>query len=105
MKCYLVLDLKVVNLNDFMTYVKNIPAFLKKHGGKYIVEGVEPILLEGDWHPERLVILEFPSRQAAESFYTDPEVQPMFDVRRNSTVSKLIMADGASWKEQNKIEP
>ena len=98
MKCYLVLDLKIINLEEFMTYVKNMPAYLQKHGGRYIVEGVEPRLLEGDWLPDRLVILEFPSRDAAESFHSDPDIQPLFDVRRNSTVSKLILAEGSSWK-------
>ncbi len=101
MKCYLVLDLKIVDLKQFMRYVQNIPVFIKKYGGRYIVEGVEPTLLEGEWVPQRLVILEFPSRQAAEDFHSDPDVQPWFEIRRNSTVSNLIMAEGTSWHEQN----
>ena len=104
MKCYLILDLTIKDLKEFMRYVKKIPEFLDKHGGRYIIEGVEPKLLEGDWLPERLVILEFPSRQAAESFNSDPEIQPWFDIRRNSTVSKLIIADGCSWKGQAAVE-
>lgn len=104
MKCYLILDLKIVDLKEFMNYVKSIPEFLRKHEGRYLVEGVEPKRLEGDWLPERLVILEFPSRQAAERFNTDPEIQSLFDIRRNSTVSNLILAEGSSWKEQNGID-
>jgi uncharacterized protein (DUF1330 family) len=46
-----------------MKYVAEIPAFIAKHAGKYVVRGTEPTTIEGDWKPDRMVILEFPSAQ------------------------------------------
>ena len=68
--------------------------FIKKHGGRYIVQGVEPEVMEGDWEPERVVVLEFPSKQKAKEFLEDPEAQSLFAIRHNSTTSKLILAEG-----------
>ena len=68
MKAYLVLDLTVNDLAGFRKYVAEIPAHIAKHSGRYIVQGVVPTPIEGDWKPERLVILEFPDRTNAEKF-------------------------------------
>ncbi len=94
MNGYLILDLTVNNFEIFKEYIEKIPAFIKKHGGRYIVQGVEPELMEGDWQPERVVVLEFPSREKAKEFLQDPEAQPLFAIRRKSTTGKLILAEG-----------
>jgi uncharacterized protein (DUF1330 family) len=96
MKAYLVLDLSVNDFGGFRKYIAAIPAFIKKHGGKYIVRGVEPTYIEGDWKPERMVIIEFPERQNAEAFLSDPEIQDLFKVRHDTTTSKLVLVDGCS---------
>jgi uncharacterized protein (DUF1330 family) len=94
MKAYLVLDLAVHDFPGFAPYIAAIPAFIAKHGGRYIVQGVEPTVMEGDWAPERVVILEFPSRDNATAFLADPDAQPLFAVRHRTTTSKLVLVDG-----------
>ena len=94
MNGYLILDLSIKNFEVFKEYIEKIPAFIKKHGGRYIVQGVEPELMEGDWLPERVVVLEFPSTEKAKEFLQDPEAQPLFAIRHESTISKLILAEG-----------
>ena len=95
MKAYLVLDLSVNDFGGFRKYIAEIPAFIAKHSGKYIVQGVQPTTIEGDWKPERMVIIEFPEREKAEAFLSDPEIQDLFKVRHDTTTSKLVLADGA----------
>jgi len=94
MKAYLVLDFAVHDLRGFRPYVSAIPAFMEKHGGRYIVRGVEPTVMEGDWSPELMVILEFPSRDHATAFLNDSDAQALFDVRHKTTNSKLVLVDG-----------
>ena len=94
MKGYLVLDLSIKVLDGFLEYAEKIPAFIEKHGGRYIVQGVVPEKMEGDWSPERLVILEFPSTEKAKEFLADPEAQGLFSLRHKTTNSQLILAEG-----------
>ena len=96
MKAYLVLDLSVNDLGGFRKYIAEIPAFIARHSGKYIVQGVQPTTIEGDWKPERMVIIEFPERQNAEAFLSDPEIQDLFKLRHDTTTSKLVLADGCT---------
>lgn len=94
MAAYLVLDLTVKDLPEFLPYVEAIPAFIAKHGGRYISKGADPTVIEGDWTPQRLVILEFPSRNDAKAFLADPDAQALFARRHRSTTSRLILVDG-----------
>jgi uncharacterized protein (DUF1330 family) len=96
MKAYLVLDFEIHDMAGFMPYVAQIPAKIERHGGRYIVRGVEPTVVEGDWRPPRVVILEFPARANAEAFLSDPDIQDLFKVRHQTTTSKLVLVDGCT---------
>jgi uncharacterized protein (DUF1330 family) len=96
MKAYLVLDLSVNDFGGFKKYIAEIPAYIARHSGKYIVQGVQPTTIEGDWKPERMVIIEFPARANAEAFLGDPEIQDLFKVRHDTTTSKLVLVDGCT---------
>jgi len=96
MKAYLVLDLSVHDFSGFKEYIAEIPAFIARHSGRYIVQGVQPTIVEGDWKPDRLVILEFPQREHAEAFLSDPEIQDLFKLRHATTTSKLVLVEGCT---------
>ena len=95
MKAYLVLDFAVHDLPGFRPYIARVPDYIERHGGKYIVRGAEPKTIEGDWSPERMVIIEFPARENAESFLADPGFQELAKIRHKATTSKLVLVDGA----------
>ena len=95
MKAYLVLDFSIHDLEGFKPYIQNVPAFIDRHGGKYIVRGAEPKSVEGDWSPQRMVIIEFPTRQNAEEFLGDPGFQELAKVRHKTTTSRLVLVDGS----------
>ena len=99
MKAYLVLDFRVTDLPAFMEYVQKIPAFIAKHRGRYLVEGVRPEVVEGDWAPETLVILEFETRENANDFLSDPEVKTLFAIRHRNTDGNLVLVNGGSWRD------
>jgi uncharacterized protein (DUF1330 family) len=96
MKAYLVLELSVNDFGGFRKYIAEIPAFIAKHAGRYIVQGVQPTPIEGDWKPERMIIIEFPQREKAEAFLGDPEIQELFKLRHATTTSRLVLADGCT---------
>jgi uncharacterized protein (DUF1330 family) len=96
MKAYLVLDLAVNDMDGFGTYIADIPALITRHSGHYIVRGVQPTIIEGDWKPERVVIIEFPSRRDAEAFLNDPDSQDLFKIRHATTTSRLVLVDGCT---------
>lgn len=94
MNAYLVLDITIKDFKGFREYIHKIPEFIAKHSGRYIVQGTEPDVMEGDWNPERLVVIEFPSRENAKAFLQDPDAQTLFAIRHKTTTNKLILVDG-----------
>ncbi|MEH6446345.1 MAG: DUF1330 domain-containing protein [Oceanospirillaceae bacterium] len=100
MKSYLILDFIITDLPAFMEYVQKIPPYLSKHAGRYLVEGVTPDILEGDWQPKTIVVLEFETPENANNFLCDPQVKQLFDIRHKNTKSNLIKVNGGSWRDE-----
>ena len=90
------LDLAINDFAGFSPYIAAIPAHIARHGGRYIVQGAEPTVVEGDWTPPRLVILEFPDRANAEAFLGDPDIQDLFKIRHETTTSRLVLVEGCT---------
>jgi uncharacterized protein (DUF1330 family) len=66
---------------------------LPPHPVKVLVATNEATVLEGD-AGERVVVLEFPTREAALAWYQSPEYQAILDKRLNSTKGFLALVDG-----------
>jgi uncharacterized protein (DUF1330 family) len=96
MRAYFVLDITVNDYQRFKKYIEEIPEIIARHGGKYIVQGVEPTPLEGEWNYERLVIIEFPDRANAEALLSDPDAQKLFKLRHDTTTGRMLLADGCT---------
>ena len=65
MPAYIIADIEVSDPTRYEEYRKIAPAAIAKHGGRYLARGGQSAVLEGDWRPGRLVILEFPSLEQA----------------------------------------
>lgn len=100
MKNYLILDFSITDVAAFMEYVENIPEFLAKHNGRYLVEGTTPNVVEGTWQPEKIVLLEFDSEHDANNFLLDADVKELFKIRHKTTNSNLIQVSGGSWRDE-----
>jgi uncharacterized protein (DUF1330 family) len=94
MTAYLIVDITVHDLEQYQGYVSAAPEHVARHQGQYIVRGGNATAAEGDWRPERLVVLEFPSRAHAEALLEDPDYQAVAAIRHASTTSRLVIADG-----------
>ena len=75
-------------------YRKQVPATVEPFGGKIIVRGGTFTTIEGEWTHPRVVVIEFPSRAAAEGWYRSAAYQSIISLRLNSTSSNLIIIDG-----------
>lgn len=93
---YIIANLVIHEKEDYLKYEKGFFPLLKKHGGSFItyddsikhLEGTEP-------RPGRIIIFQFPSEAAADTWYNDPEYQALSEHRRAGTELKsLTMVHG-----------
>jgi uncharacterized protein (DUF1330 family) len=94
MATYLIVGIDVKDPAAFERYRAEVPPFIAKHGGKYLVRGGAFEVVEGDWRPNRVVLLEFPDRAAARAFLDDPGYRPVAEMRYRSADTDIIMVDG-----------
>lgn len=81
MSVYLVADVELLNPVAYREYAEQFDPILETFGGRILVVGGEPTPLEGEWHPHRLVILEFPDRDAVDAWYRSPEYAEIVQIR------------------------
>jgi uncharacterized protein (DUF1330 family) len=66
---------------------------VEAYGGRFAIRGGDIDVLEGNWQPEHLSILEFPSAAQARRWYESPEYQALVDLRRDAHLD-LVIVDG-----------
>ncbi len=95
MAAYLVTEIEITDPAGYEEYRKGVGATLAAYGGRNLVRpGGKMEVLEGDWVPKRLVILEFPSIAQLKAWYDSPEYQEILPLRLKSTPGTLIVAKG-----------
>lgn len=94
MSAYVIGDIEVTDPAGYEEYRKQVLAVVTKYGGKFLVRGGKFTALEGDMPFERIAMLEFPSRKAAEDWYNSPAYQKILPLRLDATECQFIVADG-----------
>jgi uncharacterized protein (DUF1330 family) len=94
MAAYLIADVDVTDAAAFEEYRTKVPATEERYGGRYLGRGGATKVLEGDWEPHRLVILEFPDMASLMNWYNSPEYAPLKAIRERSAKTRIITLEG-----------
>ena len=96
MAAYLVVQINVKDQDEFEKYkVMSAPA-ISAYGGKYLVRGGAITILEGDWKPERFVIVEFESAERAMQWWNSKEYEEAKNLRQRIATTLMILVEGVS---------
>lgn len=94
MKAYVIAIETVHDQAMFAEYAKGVPATLAPFEGKLIARGGKYTVLEGRWEHPRTVVIEFPSREAAQAWYDSVAYQKIIALRHKSSHGNLVIQDG-----------
>jgi uncharacterized protein (DUF1330 family) len=94
MAAYVIVDIDVTEPVEYEAYKKLAPSAVAQYGGKYLARGGEVEVLEGSWHPHRLVILEFPHAGRAKEWLNSPEYGPAKAIRHRIAVTDMVVVAG-----------
>jgi uncharacterized protein (DUF1330 family) len=94
MKAYVIATETVNDEATFEKYRVEVPRTVEAFGGRFVVRGGDISVLEGEWKHPRLVVIEFPSRVAAQEWYNSPGYQKVIGLRLKSTTGNLVIVDG-----------
>ena len=93
-KVYAIVDVDIFDPEGYGEYMRLVSPALKSAGARYLVRGGSHKVLEGDWVPHRLVLVEFSSMGAARDFYSSPEYCNCKDIRLACGSSNVVLVPG-----------
>lgn len=94
MPAYAILDFTIHNPEGFEAYREVGPATVAAFNGKFIVRGGQMLSLEGNWNPQRLVVIEFPSFEQAKAWWESPAYVQARALRDKAAHTTLLIVDG-----------
>ncbi|MDW5442965.1 DUF1330 domain-containing protein [Polaromonas sp. SM01] len=91
---YIIANVAVTNPEQYEEYKKWSSAAMQAHGAEVCVRGGKVEVLEGDWTPDRLVILKFASVEAAKAFDASPEYGKARAARQGAAIMRMVIVEG-----------
>jgi uncharacterized protein (DUF1330 family) len=96
---YVIAHVDVRDPVRYEDYRKMVGPTLTAYGGRFVARGGNVTILEGDWQPKRLVIVEFPSVERAQAWWNSPEYAPAKALRQATSVGTLLILEGVQPPE------
>ena len=94
MPAYVLVEVSVHDPKDYEEYKKLTPATIAAYDGKFVVRGGQTETLEGNWQPERIVVLEFPTVKRAKEWWSSDMYSKAKVIRQRAAKTKMIVVQG-----------
>jgi uncharacterized protein (DUF1330 family) len=91
---YIIVDVQVTDPEAYERYKAGVPGTLAIYGGRFLVRGGHAETLEGDWEPNRIVVLEFESAQRAREWWSSDDYAELKGLRQSASVASAIVVEG-----------
>lgn len=94
MAAYFIGEHKITDPAKYEQYLRQVAPMIERCGGRYLTRVGNHKVLEGEWKPNRVVIIEFPDMTALNAWYHSPEYQPLIALRQSASADVLIAIEG-----------
>jgi uncharacterized protein (DUF1330 family) len=94
MPAYVIVETDIHDPEQYERYKAASPEAVAAGGGRFVARGGELAVLEGDWHPSRIVILEFPDLETAKRWYESEVYQEAKKLREGAAKLRIVAVEG-----------
>jgi uncharacterized protein (DUF1330 family) len=95
MSAYVIVETDITDPEQYEHYKAAASGAVTAAGGRYLARGGELAVLEGDWQPPRLVILEFEDLAAARRWYDSEGYRAARGLREGAARLRMVAVEGA----------
>jgi uncharacterized protein (DUF1330 family) len=103
-KAYVVLEITVHDAAMYEQYRQKVEPVIEQYGGRYLIRSGAKAFddnpdsgvfsPEGQWMPDRIIVLEFDSKAAIQAFVSSPEYKDVVPLRLRSATTRSLVASG-----------
>jgi len=94
MPAYVIVETDVHDPEQYEQYKAASPGAVAAGGGRFVARGGELAVLEGDWNPSRLVVLEFPDLKTVKEWYASEQYQAAKKLRDGAARLNIVAVEG-----------
>lgn len=94
MTAYAIVRVNVTDPEQYQNYMALSPGAVAAYGGRFIARGGATEVLEGEAEDRRVVLVEFPSMEAARTFYDSPEYREARAAREGAAEMHMLIVEG-----------
>lgn len=105
MKYYAVAELNITDPRWIQDYVANVTPMVERYGGRYLSRTPKIEQFKGERAPQGFLLIEWPSKEAAESFYESDEYRPFRDRRQAGMDGEFFLIPGEDINGVANIAP
>ncbi|WP_406454118.1 DUF1330 domain-containing protein [Streptomyces sp. NBC_00876] len=80
---------------EVLSYIERIQSTMDPYGGRFLVHNTPVEIVEGDW-PGALVIVGFPSVEAARAWYASPAYLELLPLRTRNMAGDVVLVEGVA---------
>ena len=96
MAAYVIVDMTVKDTVKIEEYRRLAGASIAAHGGKFLIRGGGIEILDGDWSPQRVVLIEFPGMEQARRWRSSADYEKAREIRDRAATTRMILVEGAA---------
>lgn len=78
---------------DYLEYINAVTPIVNKYHGRYIVRSEKILSLNPKWNPDRVIIIEFDTREHLDACFSSDEYKKIAFLRENSVDSRAIIIE------------
>ena len=96
MPAYVIVGVEVLDAAGYERYKTLATESIARHGGRYLARCGRAVALEGGRVPRRLVVLEFPSLDAAQRWHASDDYAPAKALRNAHARTEMVAVEGVA---------
>lgn len=93
MPAFVIAEIDIKDPEKYDSYKELTPATVSAFGGKFVLRGKPVKVLEGKWNHQRLIMLQFPSKEKAEAWYHSEAYQHAVSVRDDAATANFLLVE------------
>ena len=91
---YVIVESVITDEAVFNDYLERVPPVVGAHGGKYLARGGATQVVQGDWTPNRIVVMEFDSAEQARAWQDSSDYAELKAMLNRSSNTNVIIVEG-----------
>lgn len=91
---FLITDTRVINAAKYHDYHQALLKVLLEHGGRILASDQAPQVVEGDWRPTNMMIVEFAGIEAVRACHASDACQAALALSHNCAMVDMVLVEG-----------